>query len=48
MSSAMPRSVRLDVPIRERGVCHALVYWIMLQLDDTLAVDNPPVFDNRA
>ncbi len=47
-SDATPRSVRLDIPIRERGVCHALVYWIRLQLDDTLAVDNRPVFDNRA
>lgn len=43
-----PAVVRLDVPIGESGVCHALVYWIRLQLDDEAAIDNRPSFDGEA
>ena len=41
-------SVRLDIPVREAGTCHALVYWIKLQLDDSTSVDNRPLFDGAA
>lgn len=37
--------VRLDIPIRAQGTCHALVYWIRLQLDDAITIDNRPAFE---
>lgn len=50
LTGAEPTSVdvRLDIPIREAGICHALVYWIRLQLDDSAAIDNRPPFDGDA
>ena len=38
----------LDIPILSAGVCHALVFWFRLQLDDQAAVDNRPTFDGEA
>jgi len=46
-TGATATRVRLDVAARYAGVCHALVYWIHLQLDDAAAVDNRPVFDGE-
>lgn len=43
-----PANVRLDIPIRAAGVCHALVYWIRLHLDEQSAIDNRPLFDGEA
>ena len=42
-----PSHVRLDIPFRAAGVCHALVYWIRLQLDEHAAIDNRPSFDGE-
>jgi len=42
-----PATVRLDIPVVKKGVCHALVFWIRLQLDDEAAVDNRPSFDDE-
>jgi len=42
-----PAMVRLDVPMGETGVCHALVYWIRLQLDDAASIDNRPSFEGE-
>jgi len=42
-----PANVRLDIPIRTAGTCHALVYWIRLQLDEQSAIDNRPLFDGE-
>jgi len=42
-----PAAVRLDVSIGKAGVCHALVYWIRLQLDDEASIDNRPSFEGE-
>jgi Tfp pilus assembly protein PilF len=42
-----PVTARLDVPSVKAGLCHALVYWIRLQLDDEAAIDNRPSFDGE-
>jgi type II protein arginine methyltransferase len=49
LSGAEPAdaSVRVDVPIVTSGLCHALVYWIRLQLDDEIAIDNRPAFEGE-
>lgn len=46
-AGATPSSACLDIPICATGVCHALVYWIRLQLDDTSAIDNRPSFEGE-
>ncbi|HED18300.1 MAG TPA: tetratricopeptide repeat protein [Gammaproteobacteria bacterium] len=46
-SEPTPERVHLDIPVRESGICHALVYWIRLQLDDEAAIDNRPAFDGE-
>ncbi len=37
---------RLDIPILETGICHALVYWINLTLDGT-NISNRPFFEGE-
>jgi len=46
-SEPAPEKVRLDITVHESGICHALVYWIQLQLDDEAAIDNRPAFDGE-
>lgn len=36
------RQVSLDVAVTRTGVCHGILYWIKLHLDDELALDNRP------
>lgn len=43
-----PATSQLEIPITEKGICHALVFWIQLQLDDETSIDNRPAFDDTA
>ncbi len=43
-----PATVCLDIPIVKAGICHALVFWIQLQLDDAVTLDSRPAFDAEA
>ncbi len=43
-----PTKARVDIPITHAGICHALVFWIRLQLDDETSIDNRPLFDGEA
>lgn len=36
------RKARLHVPVTRAGVCHGVLYWIKLHLDDELTLDNRP------
>ncbi|HHJ17582.1 MAG TPA: tetratricopeptide repeat protein [Gammaproteobacteria bacterium] len=44
-AGASPDSVRLDIPVRNKGMCHGLLVWFRLQLDDELTFDNRPQFE---
>ena len=42
-----PACQRHDIPLTRAGVCHALVFWIRLRLDDTSQLDNRPLFEGE-
>jgi len=39
---AATRTISLEIPVTRAGVCHGILYWIKLHLDDELALDNRP------
>jgi len=42
-----PPRQRHDILITGAGVCHALVFWIRLQLDEQAQIDNRPLFEGE-